>query len=310
MAADKIGKLFRLPLKTVFDLEYKDFTPWLQQNIDVLNEVLDLNLVNVQREQTVGSFSVDLVAQDESSNGGTVVIENQMGKSDHDHLGKLITYLTALDAAAGIWIVSDPRPEHVGALNWLNGLGSARFYMVKAEAVRIGDSLPAPLFTLILGPSPEVAEAGTAKKEIAEQSGFRKRWWTQLIGRAAKVSKMHAHLTPGEWTRLGTSSGGFFWNYVVAQNECGVELYIDRGQDSTAENKAIFDQVFAHKDAIDKEFGAQLVWDRLDNARASAVRYTMHVGGYRSPEDQWPLIQDQQVEAMVKFEKALRPYLK
>jgi RecB family endonuclease NucS len=82
-----------------------------------------LNLANVDREQAAGSFSIDLVAEDE--NGGTVIIENQLGKSDHDHLGKLITYATGLDAkAAAIWIISDPRPEHVAAVTWLNEAGS------------------------------------------------------------------------------------------------------------------------------------------------------------------------------------------
>ncbi len=310
MSTATIGKLVRLPLKTVFDHEEYDFTPWLQENIDVLNAALDLKLVNVERERAAGSFSVDLVAEDEG--GGTVIIENQMERSNHDHLGKLITYLTAMGAKAAIWIVSDPRPEHVAALAWLNESGSARFYMVKVEAVKIGESPAAPLFTLILGPSDEAVDVGTAKKEIAERYGLRKRWWSQLIERSAKVSKLHAHLTPGEWSRIGTSSGfrGLYLNYVVLQTECGLELYIDRGKDYTAENKSIFDQLNAHKEAIEKEFGASLVWDKLENGRASGIRYTLHDGGYRSPEDQWAQIQERQVDAMIRFEKALRPYLK
>jgi RecB family endonuclease NucS len=112
-----------------------DFTQWLQENIDVLNSALDLTLVNVDREQAAGSFSIDLVAEDEG--GGMVIIENQLEKSNHDHLGKLITYLTAIGAKAAIWIVSDPRPEHVAAITWLNESGSASFYMVKVEAVRM-----------------------------------------------------------------------------------------------------------------------------------------------------------------------------
>jgi hypothetical protein len=309
MTTTTIGKLVRLPLKTVFDHEEYDFTPWLQENIDVLNAALDLKLVNVERERAAGSFSVDLVAEDEG--GGTVIIENQMERSNHDHLGKLITYLTAMGAKAAIWIVSDPRPEHVAALAWLNESGSARFYMVKVEAVRIGESPAAPLFTLILGPSDEAVDVGTTKKEIAERYGLRKRWWTQLIERSAKLTKLHAHLTPGEWTRIGTSSGirGLNLNYVVLQTECGVELYIDRGKDSTAENKSIFDQLYLHKDTIEMEFAAPLVWDKLENSRASVIRYTLHDGGYRSPEEKWGEIQERQIDAMIQFEKALRPYL-
>ena len=108
MSKHAIGKLQRVPLREVWKHEAYDFTQWLQENIDVLNAALNLNLINVDREQAAGSFSVDLVAEDEG--GGTIIIENQLEKSNHDHLGKLITYLTAMAARAAIWIVSEPRP--------------------------------------------------------------------------------------------------------------------------------------------------------------------------------------------------------
>ena len=126
MSKHKIGKLERVPLREVWKHEALDFTQWLQENIDVLNTALDLNLVNVDREQAAGSFSIDLVAEDGS--GGTVVIENQLEKSNHDHLGKLVTYLTAMGATVAIWIVSDPRPEHVAAITWLNESSSASLH--------------------------------------------------------------------------------------------------------------------------------------------------------------------------------------
>ena len=96
---------------------------------------------------------------------GSVVIENQLGTSDHDHLGKLITYLTAIDAKVGIWIVADPKPEHIGAISWLNQTNLADFYLVKLEAVRIEESLSAPLLTLIVGPSEESKQVGEKKQE-------------------------------------------------------------------------------------------------------------------------------------------------
>ena len=268
-----IGKLERVPLREVWKHEAQDFTQWLQQNIDVLNNALDLSLVNVDREQATGSFSIDLVAEDEG--GGTVIIENQLEKSNHDHLGKLITYLTGMGAKAAIWIVSDPRPEHVAAITWLNETGSASFYMVKVEAVRIGSSPAAPLFTLIVGPSDETEEVGQTKKEIAERYGIRKRWWTQLIERSAKVSKLHAHITPGEYSWIGTSSGvrGLNLNYVITQDECGAELYIDRGKGCEEENKSIFDQLYAHRAEIEQAFGGPLSWERLEEKRACRIKF-------------------------------------
>lgn len=305
-----IGKLERVALREVWSHEAHDFTQWLQQNIDVLNAALDMNLVNVDREQAAGSFSVDLVAEDEG--GGTVIIENQLEKSNHDHLGKLITYLTGIGAKAAIWIVSDPRPEHVAAMAWLNESSSADFYMVKVEAVRIGESPAAALFTLIVGPSDETKDVGQTKKEIAERYGVRKRWWTQLIERSSKVSKLHAHITPGEYSWIGTSTGirGLNFNYHLTQDECSAVLYIDRGRDAEVENKAIFDQLKSHQSEIEKSFGGPLIWERLEGRRACLIKTTQTSGGYRSPEEKWPQIQDGIIAAMNRLEQALRPYLK
>lgn len=309
MSKQIIGKLERVALREVWKHEAHDFTQWLEQNISVLNEALDLNLVNVDREQAAGSFSIDLVAEDEG--GGTVIIENQLEKSNHDHLGKLITYLTAMSARAAVWIVSDPRPEHVAAVAWLNESSSAAFYMVKVEAVRIGDSPAAPLFTLIVGPSDESKDVGQAKKEIAERYSIRKRWWTQLVERSAKVNRLHAHITPGEYSWIGTSSGvrGLNLNYSITKDECNAELYIDRGKDAEEENTSVFKQIEAHKGEIEKTFGEPLRWEALDGKRACRIRYTIS-GGYRSPEDGWPALQDTIIKAMDRLEKSLRPHLK
>ena len=174
-----IGKLDRVPLRDVWPKEAADFTPWLRDNIDVLNEVLDISLTGAESEQRAGSLNVDIVAEDQS--GQTVIIENQLERSDHDHLGKLITYLAVLDAKAAVWIVADPRPEHVSAVSWLNESSEASFYLVKAEAVRIGDSLPAPFLTLIVGPSEDRNEVVGTKRELAERHLIRQRFWSRLL---------------------------------------------------------------------------------------------------------------------------------
>lgn len=305
-----IGKLERVPLREVWKHEALDFTQWLEQNIEVLNESLDLNLVNVEREQTTGAFSVDLVAEDEG--GGTVIIENQLEKSDHDHLGKVLTYLAGMGAKAAVWIVSDPRPEHVAAISWLNESSSAAFYMVKVEAVRIAESPAAPLFTLIVGPSEAAADMGHAKKEIAERHGIRKRWWTQLIERSVAVTNLHKHITPGEYSWIGTSAGvrGLNFNYVVGRQECAAEIYIDRGKEADQENTSIFDQLWAHRSEVEAAFGAALNWQRMEGKRACRIRFTQAGGGYRSPEEQWPRLHEDIAGAMNRLESALRPFLR
>lgn len=163
MNEERIGSLQRVSLREVWAHEAQDFTPWLAENIDVLNSAIDLSLSIVEREKAAGDFSVDLVAEDEL--GNPVIIENQLERSNHDHLGKLITYLTQIGATAAIWIVADPRPEHVSAISWLNESSSAAFYLLKLEAVRIQESPPAPMLTLIVGSSEVSQEAGETKKK-------------------------------------------------------------------------------------------------------------------------------------------------
>jgi len=303
----EISKLERVPLKEVWKHE-AEFTKWLEENIDVLNDALDINLSSAEREQSAGAFSVDLVAEDEV--GELVIIENQLGKSDHDHLGKLITYLTALGAKTAIWIVTDPRSEHVRAVSWLNESSSASFYLLKVEAVRIGDSPPAPLITRIVGPSEETREVGAKKKELAERDILRFRFWEQLLEKARHRTKLHTSISPTHYNWVGTSAGkrGLTFSYVVRQHEASVELYIDRGKDSEEENKAIFEQLMRHKERIETEFGGALEWQRLEGRRACRIKKTISVGGYKD-EDKWPEIHEAMIDTMVRLEKALKPYI-
>ena len=303
-----IAKIERLPLRDVWKHEALDFTTWLQENTDVLEEVLDISLSAAEREQAAGTFSVDIVAEDDS--GQPVIVENQLEKSDHDHLGKLITYLTALDAKTAIWIVEEPRPEHVKAITWLNESSSASFYLIKVEAVRIAESPPAPLLTLIVGPSEEGREVGETKKELAERQVIRKHFWTQLLDRARERTQLHASISPGPYGWLGTSAGksGMGLNYSVRQHGTTVELYIDRGKDADEENRAIFEALAANKESIEQAFGGPLTWHPLEGKRACRIHHTAADGGWRD-EEKWPEVHAAMIDAMVRLEKALRPHI-
>ncbi len=302
-----IGKLTRVPLREVWKHEAHDFTVWLEDNIDVLSEALDFDLANVEREKSAGDFNVDLVGED--ANGDTVVIENQLEKSDHDHLGKVLTYLAALDAKAAVWIVARPRPEHVKAVQWLNEATSTHFYLLQVEAVRIGESEPAPLLTRIVGPSIEARAAGETKAELSERHIVRRRFWTLLLERAKAKTKLHSSVSPGHYNWLGTGSGisGLGLNYAVRQHGTQVELYIDRGDGD--ENSSLFDRFHAYKAAIEAAFGAPLEWQRLEGKRACRIRHRIDLGGWRD-EEKWPAVTDAAIDAMIRLEKALRPHLK
>ncbi|MEP0765597.1 MAG: DUF4268 domain-containing protein [Fimbriimonadia bacterium] len=303
-----IGRLKRVSLREVWKNEAADFTTWLQHNLDVLNEVLPFSLESAEREQAAGNFAADLVAQDVS--GSTAIIENQLEKSDHDHLGKIITYLASFGARAAVWLVSEARPEHATAVAWLNQTSLADFYLIKVEAVRIGDSQPAPLCTVVVGPSAESREIGRAKKELSEGAALRQAFWEQLLELSCKRTALFSKVRPGTagWVETGAGFSGVTFAYVVFRKQgARVEVYIDRGS-SDMENLALFRKLQQNRAMIEEEFGSPIEWQELSGKRACRICYRFGTGGWADP-DTWPVLQRQMVDTMVRFEKAFRPHI-
>ena len=301
-----IGRIRRLGLREVWPHEARDFTTWLEENVDVLSEATDLNLSNVEREEAVGTFNVDLTAEDDS---GRIVIENQLGKSDHDHLGKLLTYLVGVEARKAIWIVADPRPEHVGTIAWLNESSSADFYLVKLEAIRIGSSEPAPLLTLIVGPSEATRDVGRTKQRMNERDRLRYRFFEGLLEFAKSKTRLHSNVSPGRHNWVGTGAGiaGLGFNYVVRQHDARAQLYIDTVDGD--ENQRIFKNLSRHRDKIEKAFGGPLEWDTKEGRRSCRIEKTYDLGGYRD-EDDWKAVYEQLAEGMARLESALKLHIK
>ncbi len=304
----EIGKLEEVSLREVWRREEQDFSVWLEENLELLGESLSLSISPLEREKAVGPFHVDLLAEDDR--GELVVIENQLTDTDHDHLGKLLTYLTGLDAKTAIWITPRPRPQHTRVIEWLNEVTpeDMAFYLVRVTAYRIGGSPPAPLFTVLAGPSAEAKAVGEGKKEMAERHRIRRDFWQQLLERAkARGVHTHAGRSPSNdsWLSAGAGKSGFGFNYLVwLQDQVGVELEIrtpDEGR-----TKQFFEGLYQQKDDIERAFGGELLWERLDNRKGSRIRYLIKCAGIRDRE-KWPEMQDQMIDAMDRFSKALTP---
>lgn len=302
----RISLIERVPLREVWRHEAHDFTRWLAENPEALSDATGLSLSTIEREQSTGNFSIDLVAEDAA--GNKVVIENQLEKSDHDHLGKLITYLAAVpEAKTAIWITSDPRPEHVDAITWLNESYAADLYLIKIEAVRIGDSPAAPLLTKIVGPSADARAVAANSKEWAVREHLRFDFWKELLERARKVNDWHSAISPGRYSYISAGAGrsGLSYLYNVRVSNGYVSLYIDSGNQDA--NYAIFDALLEQRDVIDAEFGEGLEWERAETVRASWIVYHTHKGGWESPKADWPAIHDEMIDAMDRLARALSP---
>lgn len=298
----EIGRLERLAVRDPWKLEARDFTSWLAENIEVLAEAVGMGLTVTAREKAVGSFWLDILAED--SSGQTVVIENQLEKTDHDHLGKLLTYLSNMEAKTAIWISPEPRAEHVAAANWLNEFtpDDVSFILVKVEGVKIGDSAPAVNFTVVAQPTSQGRAVGEEKKKEAERHVKRREFWTGLLERMkADGSTLHSSVTPGREYWLGVTRRGIQYNYLIFMDRAAVQLYIDVG--SQEKNKAIFDRLFAERAQIEEEVGGHPEWNRLDEKRASTVQLDVDDRGL-TDDANWDQIQVRMIGAMARFSKA------
>lgn len=304
-----ISRLDPVPLRNLWANEAYDFTSWLADNLDVLGEALGMELSWLQQEVRAGVFSADILAED--GRGEAVVIENQLERTDHDHLGKLITYLSNLDAKAAIWVTSEARPEHEKAIHWLNEMlpADTAFYLVKLEAYKIEDSLPAPLFTVVAGPSAEARQIGSQKKELAERHVKRQAFWKALLEKANQRTSLHSRRSPITGTALDAGAGksGVVFQYRVRMHDAGVGLRIRL--DSPEDSRWVFDELQARKEAIEHAFGHPLEWRPIEDATSCRIVYVLGTGGWKD-EELWPQIHEEMVDAMVDLERALAPEIK
>ena len=153
------------------------------------------------------------------------------------------------------------------------------------------------------------AKEQVGRKKRTEWYDLRLRFWESLIAVARSRNTRHANIKPGAYSWLGAGSGirGLSFNYAIVQEYGIAELYIDRGE--AAENKRIFYHLHARKTEIEQAFGGTISWDRLDDKRACRVKHLIKQGGYRGPESQWPEIQSEMVDTMIRLEAALKPEL-
>ena len=182
-----IGKLEAVPVRDLWAHEQYDFSSWLakEENLSILGEDLGIAFTGIETEQFVGSYRCDIVAKDDNNEGKIVIIENQLESSNHDHLGKIITYASGLDASKIIWIVTNARSEHKSAIEWLNNNteNDINFFLIELKAYRIGDSLPAPKFEIVQMPNDFIKNGNmkSRNKTLNRSQAARYDFWSRFI---------------------------------------------------------------------------------------------------------------------------------
>lgn len=306
MSNKQILKITKVPLRNIWPKEDSDFTVWLEKNIDSLNEVIEFDISIESREEKVGPFKVDLFGED--SSGAKVIIENQLEKTDHSHLGQLITYLTNLDAKTAIWIAKYPTEEHAAAIDWLNEVtpDDISFYLIKVEAIKIGDNSPvAPLFTVIKKPTIIKKQIGSEKKQYAHRHIVRENFWTTFLDEINKKNSLYKNVSPSKdaWIGLGIGKAGVNLNTLISNKYTRVEIYINRGDQE--ENKRVFDYLYSKKRKIEKIFGGKMIWERMDDNVSSRIKYQLNDVNVFNEND-WPKMIKFLVDASTRMRNAFK----
>jgi hypothetical protein len=294
-------------LRTVWAHEASNFTPWVAENVDLLADAVGLDITVDETESSVGDFNVDIYAS-ETGTDRKIIIENQLEDTDHDHLGKLITYASGKGADVVIWIVKHAREEHKAAVEWLNNHTDEKigFFLCEIKLFQIGDSKIAPAFTVVERPNDWTKEI---KKTTAANPTQQQRleYWQAFNDYAVQneeFSKAFNTRKPStdHWysLSLGSSACGISILRIQKRNEIGVEFYI-------SDDKELFKLVYSHKDEIESDMGMKLDWRELPEKKASRILIEKKV--QLDNRDDWNRQFDYIMDVCLKMKKAFKKYI-
>ncbi len=308
----ELGVLKRVDLRTVWPKEAYDFTPWLAQHLSSLTEVLGMELELQGQEMPVGSFSSDIIARD-LGRDRTVIIENQLEPTDHDHLGKLLTYAAGYDATTVVWIAKEIREEHRQALDWLNQRTDrdTEFYALVVELLQIDDSRPAYNFRVVVSPNEwrkeKVASApGTA---VSERGEAYRAFFQALIDELREKHQFTRARAgqPQNWYTFSSGILGVSYGLSFAmRGKVRAEVYLDLP--NAEENKKLFDALTQSKEQLESAFGEQLEWERLHDRRASRIAI-YRPGTIEDPPQALEEIRRWGIDRLLRFKQVFGPRL-
>lgn len=274
----KLSKITKVDLRDCWQNEATDFTPWLasEENIALLADALGMNELEVKaQEEHVGPFRADILCVDPGTDK-LVLIENQLEKTDHNHLGQILTYAAGLDAVTIIWIAEHFTEEHRAAIDWLNRITDKEFnfFGVEIELIKIGDSPAAPMFNVIAKPngwSKDVRSSQTSSEGKSDGQIFKHSYWSEFVEYMNNhPSKMFRtpNATTDHWMNIAIGKGGIHICLLLNTREqrAGIQLYMWDDAD-----KKNFDALVKYKEEADEKIGAKLTWRRLDGKKASTV---------------------------------------
>ena len=296
-------------LRTVWPHEALDFTPWLSQddNITLLADSIGIDITVDETESSVGDFNVDIFAS-ETGTDRKIIIENQLEDTNHDHLGKLITYASGKSADIVIWVVKHAREEHKAAIEWLNNHtdDSVGFFLCEIKLYRIGNSEPAVKFEVIEKPNDWTKEIKKSES-INETQQLRYDYWVAFEDYAFKnptFAKNFKKRKPSKNHWLNFSIGSSACHIAVSQikqrNELDVELYI-------SDDTELYNSLYENKTDIELTSGLSFDWRKLPDRKAS--RIVLEKSVQLENKNAWGSQFEWLIDVMVKMKTTFSKYI-
>jgi len=282
-----LGRLEKVKLREVWTHEAINFTNWLskEENLELLSQELGIENIKLKRtEAPAGNFNVDILAEEENTERN-IIIENQLEVTNHDHLGKIITYASGHNAEIIIWIVKEVRDEHKQAIDWLNEHTNDKinFFAVKMELWKIGNSDPAPKFQIISKPNNWTKEIrkDSNRTEPTETKLLQLEFWNYFKDKYEEESILRfRNPRPQHWYSFAIGSGIAYMSYTAStrDNKIACEIYIPKEQ-------GLFNELIEKKELIEKEIGKSLEWMELPEGKASRIK--LSIEGDINNKEEW-----------------------
>ena len=312
MSKPALGRLEKLDdLRSYWEREDTHFTPWLagDENITLLGDTIGIELEVQEQEANVGPFRADILCRNTADNS-LVLIENQLERTDHGHLGQLLTYAAGLDAVTLVWVVEKFTEEHRAALDWLNRItdDSFHFFGLEIELWRIGDSVAAPKFNIVAKPndwSKTVKEAAESHRELSSGQQLRVEYWGSfgefIVQKKAAFKPPKPY--PSNWMGYGVGRTGAHLLVVLNQNEAFITLETDNRN-----HPGWFHMLREDQENIERELGFALEWNERPSQQYASMRVSQNIDALSREE--WPAIHDWMLEKMTAMREVFRPRVK
>ena len=262
MGVPELGRIKEVDVREIWPDEARDFTPWLAKNLDLLSETLEMDLEAVEPEALVGRRRLDILAKDQA--GQTVVIENQLEATDHNHLARLLIYAAGYEARIVTWVAAGFTDEHLAAMDWLNARTREEvdFYGVEVRVVKIGDSCPAPDFRLVARPN---TWSRQTRRTASPEKEKRRRFNQKILDRLREQGLTDA-IRSVDWNSIPSEVTGFYYFWGMVRKTCRpVAVYLEMKTGNREHEKKIFDSLNSEKGGIEASLGGELLWKESGN---------------------------------------------